>query len=149
MKGAGGFDAGMEYEAATSTDLDIFKAKGGKMLFYHGASDPIFSALDTVDYIGQLRKKYGAETDGFARLFLVPGMNHCGGGPATDQFDMLSVLDKWVDGSGAAPESIRAQARRAPDVPWPGRTRDLCAFPKVASYKGSGSLEDAANFECR
>jgi len=63
-------------------------------------------------------------------------------------FDMLGALDRWVEG-GAAPEAIRAQARRAPDVPWPGRTRDLCAFPKVARYKGSGSLEEAANFECR
>ncbi|MGJ5045391.1 MULTISPECIES: tannase/feruloyl esterase family alpha/beta hydrolase [unclassified Bradyrhizobium] len=149
MKGAGGFDAGMEYEAATSTDLDAFKAKGGKMLFYHGTADPIFSALDTVDYVDQLKTKYGADADGFARLFLVPGMNHCGGGPATDQFDLLTALDRWVEGTAAAPEAIRATARRAPDVPWPGRTRDLCAFPKVLTYKGSGSLEDAANFECR
>ncbi|MGY3451417.1 tannase/feruloyl esterase family alpha/beta hydrolase [Bradyrhizobium sp. USDA 4353] len=148
MKGAGGFDAGMEYEAATSTDLDTFKGKGGKMLFYHGTADPIFSALDTVDYVDQLKKKY-PDTDGFARLFLVPGMNHCGGGPATDQFDLLTALDNWVEGKAAAPETIRAAARAAPDVPWPGRTRDLCAFPKVQTYKGSGSLEDAANFECR
>ena len=116
MKGAGGFDAGMEYEAAISTDLDAFKSRGGKMLFYHGTADPIFSAFDTVDYVGQLKTRY-ADADGFARLFLVPGMNHCGGGTATDQFDLLAALDQWVEGTAAAPEAIRATARRAPDVP--------------------------------
>ncbi|WP_315777637.1 MULTISPECIES: tannase/feruloyl esterase family alpha/beta hydrolase [unclassified Bradyrhizobium] len=85
----------------------------------------------------------------FAWLFLFAGMNHCGGGPATNQFHLLTALDQWVEGTAAAPEAIRATARRAADVPWPGRTRDLCAFPKVLTSKGSGSLEDAANFECR
>lgn len=149
MTGAQGFDAGMEYEAAVSTDLDAFTRKGGKMLFYHGTADPIFSALDTIDYIDQLKVRYGEQADTFARLFLVPGMNHCGGGPSTDQFDLLSALDRWVETGSAAPAQVRAEARRAAGVPWPGRSRDLCAYPKVATYKGSGSFEDAANFECR
>lgn len=148
MKTADGFEAGMEFEAALSPDIDAFRKKGGKLLFFHGVADPIFSALDTIDYVDQLKRRYGTETEEFARLFLVPGMNHCSGGPATDQFDAVTALDDWVE-KGAAPDMLLAKARQSPDVPWPGRTRPLCAHPKVASYKGSGSIEDAANFECR
>ena len=148
MKGAGGFEAGMEFEAATSTDVDRYKARGGKILFTHGVADPIFSALDTISYVGQLEARYGADARGFARLFLVPGMNHCAGGPATDQFDALAALDRWVE-TGEAPDVIMATARKTPDVPWPGRTRPLCAHPKVATYKGSGNVEAASSFECR
>jgi pimeloyl-ACP methyl ester carboxylesterase len=148
MKTAGGFEAGIEFETALSADVDRFKARGGKILFTHGVADPIFSALDTIDYVEQLSQRYGADASGFARLFLVPGMTHCTGGPATDQFDALTALDAWVE-TGHAPEAILAKARRAPDVPWPDRTRPLCAYPKVATYTGSGSLEDAVNFECR
>ena len=88
----------------------------------------------------------------------VPGMDHCGGGPATDQFDMLSALVAWVE-QGLAPDRVVARARGAgnpgganPDVPaaWcPTRTRPLCPYPQVARYNGSGSLEDAANFSCK
>jgi feruloyl esterase len=79
-------------------------------------------------------------------VFPVPGMNHCAGGPATDQFDAFSALVAWVE-KGTAPDQIVAKA--GPNTPWPGRTRPLCAYPKVARYKGAGSLEDAASFECR
>ena len=92
MNGAGGFEAGMEFEAATSTDLDRYTAHGGKIIFTHGTADPIFSALDTVSYLDQLGMRYGAATPTFARLFVVPGMNHCAGGPATDQFDALALI---------------------------------------------------------
>jgi feruloyl esterase len=148
MKGAAGFEAGMEFEAATSTDLDKFKARGGKIIFTHGMADPIFSANDTMRYVDQLTQRYGAEARGFARLFLVPGMAHCAGGPATDQFDVVSALDAWVE-RGAAPDRIVATARQTPDVPWPGRKRPLCVYPAVATYKGAGDVEDAASFECR
>jgi pimeloyl-ACP methyl ester carboxylesterase len=148
MKSADGFEAGIEFETASSIDVDKFKARGGKILFTHGVADPIFSAFDTIDYVDQLAKRYGPETGGFARLFLVPGMTHCSGGPSTDQFDALTALDAWVE-KGTAPEHILAKARRIPDVPWPDRTRPLCAYPKVATYKGTGSIEDAVNFECR
>ena len=148
MKGANGFEAGMEFETATSTDVDKFKAKGGKIIFTHGAADPIFSALDTISYLDQLGTRYGAEAPNFARLFLVPGMNHCAGGPATDAFDALVALDTWVE-KGTAPDMILAKARNTPDVPWPNRTRPLCAHPKVATYKGAGDIEDAASFQCR
>ncbi len=147
MKGAGGFESGMEFEAATSTDLDRFRAHGGKMIFAHGTADPIFSAYDTIAYLKQLEARY-PDTRNFARLFLVPGMNHCAGGPATDLFDALTALDTWVE-KGEAPEVIQAKAKNAPDVPWPGRTRPLCAWPKVATYKGEGDIETAENFDCR
>jgi len=148
FKGKDGFEAGMEFEAAISTNLDTFKAKGGKILFLHGTADPIFSSLDTIRYQEALQARYGAETDNFSRVFLVPGMNHCAGGPATDEFDAVTALDSWVE-KGTAPDLILAKARKTPDVPWVGRTRPLCPFPKVATYKGSGDVEDAANFECR
>jgi pimeloyl-ACP methyl ester carboxylesterase len=148
MTGADGFEAGMEFEAATSVDLDKFNAKGGKILFTHGVADPIFSALDTIAYVDQLTARYGAETAKFARLFLIPGMNHCAGGPATDAFDALAALDTWVE-TGTAPDRILAKARKTPDVPWPDRTRPLCAHPAVATYVGAGDIEDAANFACR
>jgi pimeloyl-ACP methyl ester carboxylesterase len=148
FKSSDGFEAGMEFEAATSTNLDAFKAKGGKIIFVHGIADPIFSALDTIRYQEALHSRYGSEAGNFSRLFLVPGMNHCVGGPATDEFDALSALDAWVE-QGTAPEMILAKARNTSDVPWPGRTRPLCPFPKVSSYKGHGDIEDAANFDCR
>jgi len=147
-KPANGFEPGMEFEAATSTDLNAYKRRGGKILFHHGAADPIFSALDTIDYVHQLQRRYGPEAADFARLFLVPGMAHCGGGPATDQFDGLTALETWVE-KGIAPESIAATAPNAREVPWPGRTRPLCPWPKVATYNGSGDLERAESFECR
>ena len=117
------------------------------MLFYHGTADPIFSSLDTIRYIDELKARYGDSVPDFARLFLVPGMNHCTGGPATDQFDPLSALDKWVE-TGAAPDMLLA-ATRSVGTPWPGRTRPLCAWPKVATYRGAGDIEQASSFECR
>jgi feruloyl esterase len=93
----------------------------------------------------------------FARLYLVPGMGHCAGGPATDQFDMLSALVKWVE-RGDAPDQVVATARGTgnlgdvnAEVPadWAAdRTRPLCPWPKVARYKGRGSIESAKNFKC-
>jgi feruloyl esterase len=134
----------------TSTDVGAFKQRGGKMLIVHGTSDPIFSANDSIDYVQKLSAAQGgdAATRDFARLFLVPGMNHCSasGGPATDVYDALTPLADWVE-KGVAPDRIVAKA--AASAPWPGRTRPLCPYPQVATYNGSGSLEDAASFSCR
>jgi Tannase and feruloyl esterase len=148
MKGDGVFEAGMEFEAAYSVDLDKFVDRGGKMIIYHGMSDPIFSATDSISYQNSLKTVYGSQANDFSRLFLVPGMGHCAGGPATDVFDALTALDNWV-GTGKAPVSIAASARNAPGVPWPTRTRPLCAYPTFATYKGTGNIEDAANFVCK
>ncbi|MEH3087357.1 MAG: tannase/feruloyl esterase family alpha/beta hydrolase [Xylophilus ampelinus] len=134
----------------TSTDVGAFRARGGKMLIVHGTSDPIFSANDSIDYYQRLAAAQGGEaaTRDFARLYLVPGMNHCSasGGPATDVYDALTPLADWVE-KGVAPDRILARAGAS--SPWPGRTRPLCPYPQVATYTGSGSLEDAANFACR
>ncbi len=141
-----------------ATDLSALQERGGKVLVYHGVSDPIFSALDTEAWYKALHTKGGGEVSDFARYFRVPGMGHCAGGPSADQFDMLQAVVDWVE-RGTAPEAVIGRSRGVgnpgganSDVPasWsPGRTRPLCAFPTVARYKGSGSIEDAANFSCQ
>jgi feruloyl esterase len=128
------------------TNLSTFASHGAKLLFYHGVSDPWFSALDTVDYYERMTQANGGASvvRGWSRLFLVPGMGHCGGGPATlDSFDMLGAIVDWVE-QGKAPESIVARGRT-----WPGRSRPLCPYPTHAHYRGTGDAEDAASFECR
>ena len=134
----------------TSTDIAAFRNRGGKMLIVHGTSDPIFSANDSIDYYQKLSAANGGATAtrDFARLYLVPGMNHCSasGGPATDIYDALKPLADWVE-KGVTPDRIIAKA--ASTSPWPGRTRPLCPFPQVATFNGSGNVEDAASFSCR
>jgi hypothetical protein len=111
-----------------------------------GVSDPVFSINDTIRWWEDLNKVNNGAAAEFARMFAVPGMNHCGGGPATDQFDAFTALTSWVEKS-APPAQIVATAGNA--TPWPGRTRPLCAYPSQARYNGSGSIEDARNFSCR
>lgn len=134
------YDVGMH-----STDLSAFRAHGGKLIVPHGMSDPVFSAYDTLSWWRAVNARDGGQAASFVRVFPVPGMNHCGGGPATDHFDSLGALESWVLGH-KAPDSIAASA--GSDTPWPGRTRPLCAYPKSAHYKGSGDIEDAASFSC-
>ena len=139
-------------------NLAALRARGAKMLMYHGVSDAIFSANDTAAWWDRLNQAQGGRATGFARYFPVPGMAHCSGGPATDRFDGLSALVKWVE-QGEAPDQLMAGARGAgntagtnADVPadWsPVRTRPLCPYPKVARYSGSGSVEDASSFSCQ
>jgi hypothetical protein len=135
-----------ELITAASTDLSAYKNRGGKLLIAHGVSDPIFSVKDSIHWWTSLDQAHNGAAAEFSRVFAVPGMNHCGGGPATDQFDAFGALVNWVE-KGTPPEQITATA--GPATPWPQRTRPLCAYPKVARYKGTGSLEDAASFECR
>jgi hypothetical protein len=127
-------------------NLNSFASHGGKLIFYHGVSDPWFSAKDTIDYYQRMAAASGGEAKlkDWSRLFLSPGMGHCGGGSATlDTFDMLSASVGWVE-KGQAPESVTATGRA-----FPGRSRPLCAWPAHAQYKGQGNVEDAANFTCR
>ena len=142
--------SGSDVVDAKSDDLTAFRAHGGKLMFYHGGSDPIFSYRDTIAYQNRLVTRYGdATATDFSRLFLIPGMNHCSGGPATDQFDGFGALVDWVE-NGHAPDRIVATARaNNTDVTWPNRTRPLCVYPKQARYNGTGSIEDAANFTCQ
>jgi pimeloyl-ACP methyl ester carboxylesterase len=132
--------------------LDGFHRHGRRMLIYHGASDPIFSAEDTVKWLEELDPADRAA----ARLYLVPGMSHCAGGPSTDQFDLLKPLIRWVE-RREAPERVIASARGPAnpggpnfDLPpaWsPDRTRPLCPYPRVATYHG-GNIERASSFHC-
>jgi len=138
--------------------LPKLKERGGKIMVYHGTSDPIFASDDSVDWYQKLRADNAGDAANFARLYLVPGMNHCSGGPATEQFDMLSALVNWVE-RGQAPDRVVATARGTgnagganADVPanWAAnRSRPLCPYPQVARYNGTGNLEDAASFSCR
>ncbi len=140
------------------TGLASLRARGAKMVLYHGVSDAIFSHHDTAAFMQRLDRATGGRADDFARYFPVPGMAHCLGGPSTDQFDALGPLVRWVE-QGEAPAGITARARGAGnaggvnnEVPaaWAAtRSRTLCAWPKVARYNGSGSLDDASSFTCR
>ena len=127
------------------TNLSTFSGRGGKLLFYHGLSDPWFSPLDTLGYYKKMAAANGGldQVGTWSRIYLVPGMSHCGGGPATlDDFDMLSAVVDWVE-KGTAPDSVDATGKD-----FPGRSRPLCAYPKHAQYKGSGDPQDASNFVC-
>ena len=132
--------------------------KHAKMMLFHGTSDPVFSVDDTRAWMDRVAQVHGGDASEFARFFPVPGMNHCSGGPATDQFDMLTPLVQWVE-QGVKPDFVVATARGPgnpgganPEVPadWSAsRSRLLCAYPKTAHFKGSGSPEDSQNFVCQ
>ena len=132
--------------AARSPHLEAFRAHGGKMIVPHGASDPVFSLNDTLTWYREVNQLERGTASSFVRVFPVPGMAHCAGGPATDQFNAFDALVDWVE-KGTAPDRILAKA--GPGSPWPGRTRPLCPYPKFARYSGSGSIEDAQNFSCK
>jgi feruloyl esterase len=137
---------------ATNPDLKGFHARGGKLILYHGWCDAAIPGQAVIDYYESVVKKMGKDKAGsFVRLFMVPGMQHCGAGAGPNSFgqagapkgeaasNIAMALEQWVE-KGAAPEQIVA-AR-------PGRTRPLCAYPKTAKYKGAGSTDEAGNFEC-
>ncbi|HTA47164.1 MAG TPA: tannase/feruloyl esterase family alpha/beta hydrolase [Bryobacteraceae bacterium] len=135
-----------DFMMASSTDLSAFRKHGGKLILTHGVSDPVFSIDDDIAWLGEVNKVNKGKAGDFVRLFAIPGMNHCAGGPATDRFDAFTALVKWVE-KKTAPEKIVASA--GPATPWPNRTRPLCPYPAYARYKGTGSIEDAGNFVCK
>ena len=129
---------------ASDPDLSAFQRRGGKLLMYFGWADPQLNARVAVEYYEQVRAKLGESTGDFARLFMVPGMFHCGGGIGTSTFDTATPLIRWVE-AGQAPATIPAsQITNGKAV----RTRPLCPHPQIARYQGSGSLDDATNFRC-
>jgi len=149
--------------AAVDPDLKAFKARGGKLILYHGWSDAAIPAGHVISYYESVQKKMGQkETSEFVRLYMVPGMQHCAGGagpnafgqagvPAGDaQHDIAAALERWVE-EGAAPKEIIATKFKSGANSASGvlRTRPLCPYPQTASYKGSGSTDDAANFVCK
>ncbi len=151
---------------ATSTDLSEFSRRGNKLLMYHGWADPLIPSQSSINYFNALVGRDGddhdraqpvafrpgddgrlAATQKYARLFMVPGMFHCSGGPGPNVFDALTPLVKWVE-QGVAPETIIATKFVADTPPNVLMTRPLCVYPKVARYKGSGDSNQAANFVC-
>ena len=140
-------------------NLTPLKARGAKVMVYHGVSDAIFSVNDTARWYDELRSANGGDASDFARFYRVPGMAHCGGGPSTDQFDMLAALVDWVE-QGQVPDHVIATSRGDGnavgvnrDVPsgWaPNRSRPLCPYPSVARLRsGATDLESAGSFTCR
>lgn len=140
-------ESAMDFMGTGDTDYRRFKREGNKLIVYSGQADPVFSTKYHERWYRKLIAHNGGlhDTQKFARLFVAPGMNHCGGGPSTSQFDAFAAVVDWVE-RGKAPQSLLATAPA--DTPWPGRTRPLCAWPEQARYKGHGSIEDAANFFC-
>ncbi len=133
------------------------RSRGAKVIVYHGTSDPIFSSAHSVSVVERWNAASGGNAFSFARLYLVPGMNHCSGGPSADQFDLLSPLVDWVElgnQPGAIVASVRGRGNAAgenADVPpsWsPTRTRLLCPYPTVARFVGNDA-ESMASFVCR
>jgi hypothetical protein len=143
---------------ATDPDLKPFKARGGKLIVYHGWNDPAISALNSVNYYQSVIAKMGEKNvDGFVRLYMVPGVQHCGGGPGADSFEEIGgdpthsaegALELWVE-KGTAPTTIIASKFEGPDRSHAKMTRPLCSYPQSAKYKGSGDTNDAANFSCQ
>jgi len=138
---------------ATSPDLRTFRDQGGKLIMDQGWGDPLNGQSLPITYRQQVidlagahgSAKPGADVDGFLRLFMVPGMSHCGGGPGPDQFDALTALRSWVE-QGQAPSRIVATKNGPAGTPV--MTRPLCAYPAQARWNGTGSTDDAANFRC-
>ncbi len=147
---------------ATDPDLRRFRARGGKLILYHGWSDAAIAAGNTIDYYRSVVAKMGqANTSGFVRLYMVPGMQHCYGGSGPNDFgefsaatgqadhDITTALQRWVE-QDVAPGGLIATKRKNERDPKSEvlRTRPLCTYPLKAHYKGTGSIDDAANFEC-
>jgi hypothetical protein len=146
---------------ATDTNLKSFASHGGKLVIYHGWNDPAISALNTIDYYNGVAATLGQGDSGASvRLFMVPGMQHCAGGPGPDSFgqsgmsapsdpahDVQLALEQWVE-KGTVPAEIIATKYARDAGTSVKMTRPLCAWPQVAKYKGSGSPDDASSFGC-
>jgi feruloyl esterase len=147
---------------AMQADMKMFKARGGKLIIYHGWSDAGIPPLNSINYYDSVVATMGkAESDSFLRLYMIPGMQHCAGGPGPDEFGEFGIsqtndpqhniylaLEEWVE-KGTPPPTMVAAKREGPGPA--GKvtmTRPLCAYPQVAKYRGSGATDDAANFQC-
>ncbi len=124
---------------ATDPDLRKFKANGGKLLLYVGWQDLV--AETTALYYQSVLEEMGSDQANWMRLFMAPGMGHCGGGPGPNNFDTLSALDAWVS-QDRAPDHLMGTNNQS------GLTRPICSYPKFAKYDGSGDLKDASNWAC-
>ena len=130
---------------AVTPDLSAFKARGGKLILYHGWNDTAISPGNTVNYYSSVLSKMGQKQDNWIRLFMIPGMGHCQGGPGPNQVNYMGALERWREG-GIAPDQLLANHVTNNRV---DMARPLCPYPQVAQYKGIGSTNDPANFVCK
>jgi feruloyl esterase len=132
---------------ALDPNLKPFIDSGGKLIQYHGWADPQISPANSTQYYTRVVNALGGadKVHGSYRLFMAPGMGHCGGGAGPNTFDMVAALEQWVE-QGKAPDQILASHSIKGVV---DRTRPLCPYPQLAVYKGSGSIDEAANFTCK
>jgi feruloyl esterase len=137
-------DAWGEKANAKNPDLADFRARGGKLLMTYGWADSILQPMMGVNYYEQAVERNGPDTPDFFRLFMIPGMAHCGGGVGPDRHDAITAIVDWVE-ADKVPTSIVASKIVDDEVV---RTRPLCPYPQVARYAGRGSIDDAANFSC-
>jgi feruloyl esterase len=133
-------DKAIGYVDAVNPDLGKFKKSGGKLLLTHGWADTGITPETTIWYYDTVLDKMGKNQSDWMRLFMAPGMGHCGGGPGVNTFDSIGTLEKWVE-NGIAPDQMMGTGAR-------GFTRPMCPYPQYAEYKGSGELKDAANWAC-
>src|SRR5262245_42121814 len=130
---------------AIDPNLRAYKARGGRLIMYHGWNDQLITPLNTINYYNSVSKTMGAkETDDFLRLFMAPGMLHCAGGSGPNAFDALSALERWVEHGGKPAELVASHSTNGVV----DRTRPLCPYPQVATYTG-GSIDAAASFVCK
>jgi feruloyl esterase len=134
-------DQKIGYVDAVNPDLSKFKASGGKLLITHGWSDTGITPETSIWYYEQVLQKMGKNQSDWVRLFMAPGMGHCGGGPGVNSFDSIGTLETWVE-KGVAPETMLGMGAQ-------GMTRPLCPYPQYAEYNGSGDLKDAKNWSCK
>jgi feruloyl esterase len=129
---------------AKDPDLSKFRSSGGKLIMTYGWADTILQPMMGVNYYEAVVAKNGRNTSDFARLFMMPGVAHCGGGVGPDRVDSVTAVIDWVE-KNKAPDSLLASKVTNGNVV---RTRPLCPYPQVARYKGQGNIDDAANFSC-
>jgi feruloyl esterase len=129
-----------EHVHQQNPDIAKFVSGGGKLLLWHGFNDPGPSPLSTIEYYDAVNARTPAAKDA-VRLFLAPGVLHCGGGAGPDRFDALTALEQWVE-KGTPPSSIVATKANSP------LSRPLCPYPQLPRYKGSGDTNDASNYVC-
>jgi feruloyl esterase len=134
-------DEKIGYVDSVNPDLSKYKASGGKLLITHGWADTGITPENSIWYYESVLNKMGSNQSDWLRLFMAPGMGHCGGGPGVNTFDSIAALEKWVE-KGVAPETMTGVGAQ-------GFTRPMCPYPQYAEYKGSGDLKDGSNWACK